>query len=78
MSVIEERLARTVRRKALLKKAMEVGEIDWIATERDDRSLNAWETEDSAYISVRVRVDRLALARYENTLRRKAKKKGGK
>lgn len=75
MHAIEIRLARTARRKALLKKAMEVGVIDWEATMNDDRSLNAWETEEHAYVSVRVRVDRLELFKYESRLRKRMEKK---
>lgn len=75
MHAIEIRLARTARRKALLKKAMEVGVIDWEATMNDDRSLNAWETEEHAYVSVRVKVDRLELFKYESRLRKRMEKK---
>jgi len=78
MHVIEMRLARTARRKALLKKAMEVGEIDWEATMNDDRSLNAWETEEHAYVSVRVRVDRRELSKYEAKLRKQMERKAKK
>lgn len=75
MHAIEERLARTARRKALLKKAKEVGVIDWETTWFDDRSLNAWETEEHAYVSVRIRVDRIELSKYEARLRKRMENK---
>jgi len=76
MSIIEDRLSRVHRRKALLKMAKDVGVVDWDVTAVDDRSLNAWETYDHAYISVRIKVDRKTLAQYETRLRRRAEKKG--
>lgn len=75
MHAIEQRLARTTRRKALLKKAKEVGVIDWETTWFDDRSLNAWETEEHAYISVRVKVDRRELLKYEAKLRKQMERR---
>ena len=78
MNVINERLARVHRRKALLKLAKDVGVVDWDVTAVDDRSLNAWETYDHAYISVRIKVDRKTLVQYETRLRRRAEKKGEK